>query len=203
MPQKIEDLPPNWDDIEEECQHAPLNCPWTITCENGTLAFIITSLKWTFNYDFWIRVTAYAEENPKIPKQININKHHTLLESLSEALNDYVSFPVPHLNCHQLHISGELLDFLFREDKNPKIANTHLAHPDLALDKFSGTDPDLDAEALIRLIECKINFALGTEPDATDDEHLIYLFRKKALFSSLLRGPFVEWYGSTIQDATT
>ena len=33
------------------------------------------------------------------------------------------------------------------------MANSHLAYPDLALDKFSGTDPDQDAEAFIRLIE--------------------------------------------------
>ena len=83
------------------------------------------------------------------------------------------------------------------------MANAHLAYPDLALDKFSGTDPDQDAEAFIRLIEWKINFALGTEPDEADAEHVIYLFRKKALFSSLLRGPAAEWYGSTIQDAMT
>ena len=113
MPQKIEDVPPNWDDIEEECQHVPLKCPWTITCEDGTLAFIITSLEWTFNYDFWIRVTAHPEKNPIIPKQINTDKHHPLLESLSEAPNVYVKFPEPHLNPHQLHILGELLDFLF------------------------------------------------------------------------------------------
>ena len=83
------------------------------------------------------------------------------------------------------------------------MANAHLAYPDLALDKFSGTDPDQDAESFIRLIECKINFALGTEPEAGELEHAIYLFRKKALFSSLLRGPAAEWYGSTIQDAMT
>ena len=83
------------------------------------------------------------------------------------------------------------------------MANAHLAYPDLALDKFSGTDPDQDAEAFFRLIECKINFALGTEPEAGELEHVIYLFRKKALFSSLLRGPAAEWYGSTIQDAMT
>ena len=83
------------------------------------------------------------------------------------------------------------------------MANAHLAYPDLALDKFSGTDPDQDAEAFIRLIECKINFALGTEPEAGELEHAICLFRKKALFSSLLRGPAAEWYGSTIQDAMT
>ena len=83
------------------------------------------------------------------------------------------------------------------------MANAHLVYPDLALDKFSGTDPDQDAEAFIRLIECKINFALGTEPEAAADEHVIYLFRKQALFSSMLRVPAAEWYGSTITDAMT
>ena len=83
------------------------------------------------------------------------------------------------------------------------MANAHLAYPDLALERFSGTDPDQDAEAFNRLIEWKINFALGTEPDGAADEHVIHLFKKKALFSSLLREPAAEWYGSTIQDATT
>ena len=83
------------------------------------------------------------------------------------------------------------------------MANAHLAYPDLALGEFSGTDPDQDAKAFITLIECKINFALGAEPDEADAEHVIYLLRKKALLSSLLRGPAAEWYGSTIQDATT
>ena len=79
------------------------------------------------------------------------------------------------------------------------MADAHLTYPDLALDNISGTDPDQYAEAFIRLIECNINFALGTEPDAADDEHVIYLFRKKALFSSLLRGPAAGWYASTLQ----
>ena len=83
------------------------------------------------------------------------------------------------------------------------MANAHLAYPDLALDKFSGTDPDQDAEAFIRLIEFKINFALGIEPEAGELEHVIYLFRRKALFSSLLTGPAAECYGSTFQDAMT
>ena len=64
------------------------------------------------------------------------------------------------------------------------MANTHLAFPDMALDNVSGTDPDQDAEAFIRLIECKFNFALATEPGKADAEHIVYLFRKKALFSS-------------------
>ena len=39
-----------------------------------------------------------------------------------------------------------------------------LAYPDLAVDKFSGTDPDQDAETFIQLIERKINFALEDAP---------------------------------------
>ena len=113
MPQNFGNLPPDWDSIKEECQYVPLTCPWTITCKDGTLEFIITSLEWTFNYIFWIRVTALPEGNPIISKQININKHHPLLESLSEALNDYVKMPEPHLNSLKHHILGELFDFLF------------------------------------------------------------------------------------------
>ena len=78
------------------------------------------------------------------------------------------------------------------------MANTYLAYLDLAIDKFSGTDPDQDAESFIQLIERKINFALG---DA--GELINYTFRKKALFSSLLRGPATEWYESNITIATT
>ena len=73
-----------------------------------------------------------------------------------------------------------------------------LFYPDLALDKFSGTDPDRDAEPFIRLIECKFHFDLGTEPDPADVEHVIYLFRKKTLFSSSLRAPAAECYENTI-----
>ena len=113
MPQIFENPPPKWDAIGEECQYIPLICPWTVTCKDGTLEFIITSLEWTFNYDFWIRVTAHPEGNPNNLQQINIDKHHFLLESLSEALYDYMKYSKPHLNSHQLHILGELFDFLF------------------------------------------------------------------------------------------
>ena len=64
------------------------------------------------------------------------------------------------------------------------MAATHLAYPDLALDKFSGTEPDQDAESFIQLIERKINFALGVAP-AKLDALANHNFRKKALFFSL------------------
>ena len=82
------------------------------------------------------------------------------------------------------------------------MANTHLAYPDLALDKFSGTDPDQDAESFIQIIEREINFALGDAP-ADPDGLVSYTFRKKAFFSPLLRGLGAEWYENNIESATT
>ena len=75
-------------------------------------------------------------------------------------------------------------------------------YPDLAVDKFSGTDPDQDAESFIQPIERKINFPLGDAP-ADDGELANYTFRRKAFFSSLLRGPAAEWYQNNIIIATT
>ena len=81
------------------------------------------------------------------------------------------------------------------------MANTHLAYPDLALHKFSGTDPAQDAEFFVQLIERNINFALGEAPADLDDL-VSYTFPKKALFSDLLRGPAAEWYKSNIENYT-
>ena len=82
------------------------------------------------------------------------------------------------------------------------MTNTHLAYPNLALDKFSGTDPDQDAETFVQVKERKVNFALGDAP-ADPDDLANYTFRKKALFSSLLRGPAAEWSENNIENATT
>ena len=71
------------------------------------------------------------------------------------------------------------------------MAKTHFAYPDLAIDKFYGRDPDQDAESFIQLIERKFNFALLDAP-ADAGELVNYTFRKKALFSSLLRGAAAE-----------
>ena len=130
-------------------------------------------------------MTAHPERNYNVSKQIDINQRNPLLEFLSEAIDEYEDFPEPHFNSYQLHILGELLDSLPGKDLIPTMANTHLAYPDLAIDKFSGTDPDQDAESFIQLIERKTNFALGDAPGDAG-ELANYTFRKKALFSSLL-----------------
>ena len=74
--------------------------------------------------------------------------------------------------------------------------------PDLALDTFSVNDPDQDAKLFLLTLENKINFLLRSRP--TDVAKIArYLFRKKALFSSLLRGPAAEWHADSIGDAAT
>ena len=65
------------------------------------------------------------------------------------------------------------------------MAATHLGYLDLAVDKFSDTDPDQDAESFIQLIERKIIFALGDAP-ANPDALAYYTFRKKALLITVL-----------------
>ena len=82
------------------------------------------------------------------------------------------------------------------------MAENTVSSPDLALEKFSGNDPDQDEKSFLLTVENKINFSLGSRP--TDiAEGTGYLFRKKALFSSLLRGTAAEWYADSINDAAT
>ena len=112
MPQKLDNSP--LDKIpKNECKHVPLNCPWTINSHDEALTVIITCLKWTFNYDFWIRVTVHPEGNSGISKQIDLDDHHPLLKSLSDALNLYGNFLEPHLNSFQLEILEELIEYLY------------------------------------------------------------------------------------------
>ena len=63
----------------------PAELPVDYHSENETLTVVTTCLKWTFAYNFWIKLTAHPAENPNISKQIDINKHNSLLVSLSEA----------------------------------------------------------------------------------------------------------------------
>ena len=88
MPQKLERSVTILDGIpEEECKHIPLNYLWTSTSEDTTLTIIVTCLNWTFKYDFCVGVTAYPLGAPNVTKQIDLDDHHPLLRSLTDALN--------------------------------------------------------------------------------------------------------------------
>ena len=113
MPQKFESSITHLDELpEEECKHIPLNCIWPITSQDTNLTVIITCLKWTFKFEFCVRVTAYPLGAPNIPEQIDLDDHHPLLRSLSDPLHLYEAFPEPHLNSHQLEILEDLMEYL-------------------------------------------------------------------------------------------
>ena len=113
MPQKFESLITNLVEIpEEECKHIPLTCLWPITSKDAILTVIITCLKWSFNYDFCVRVTAYPLGAAKVSRQIDIDDHHPLLRSLTDAFNLYEVFPEPPLNPYQLEVLEELREYL-------------------------------------------------------------------------------------------
>ena len=67
------------------------------------------------DFQLWLldKSDCHPEGNPNISKQIDFIKHNPLLQSLSEALNDYEDFLEPQLNPYELHILGKLLDSLF------------------------------------------------------------------------------------------
>ena len=128
MPKKIESSITHLDELPEEgCKHIPLNCIWPITSQDTKLTVIITCLKWTFIFEFCVRVTAYQLGAPNISKQIDLDDHHPLLRSLTDALHLFEGFPEPLLNSHQLEHLEELMEYLhfkFQKIKCHKISRT-------------------------------------------------------------------------------
>ena len=62
-----------------------------------------------------------------------------------------------------------------------KLAASHLAYPDIALDAFSGTDRDQVAKCFVQLLQRQYSFAVVDSPG--DAEQLAkYTFRKRVLF---------------------
>ena len=104
MLKKIESSITHLDKLpEEECKHVPLNCIWPITSHYTSLTVIITCLKWTSNLGFCVRVTAYQLGAPNNSKQTNLDDHHPLLRSLTDALHLYEAFP----NLFQIPINSK------------------------------------------------------------------------------------------------
>ena len=113
MPKKSESSITHLDELpEEECKHIPLNCIWPITSQDTNQTVIITCLKWTFNIEFCVRVTAYQLGAPNFSKQIDLDDHHLLPRSLTDALHLYEAFREPHIISHQLENLEELMEYL-------------------------------------------------------------------------------------------
>ena len=69
-----------------------------------------------------------------------------------------------------------------------------IAYPNLALEKFTGLDPNENARNFLDIVEKKIAFSLGTRPADAGGDQDAYDNRQRALFGSILRGPAAQWY---------
>ena len=94
----------------DEIQH--FNCLWTITTHNKSITVNIIYLKWTFKYNFWIRVEIHPQGNPKVFQLLDIDELHPLFKFLATALLNYYEFLEPNLTEFQLHVNGEVMDHL-------------------------------------------------------------------------------------------
>ena len=114
MPHPINQNSAVWNTLGDDgVDEIPLfNCPWTITTSNESITVNIIYLKWTFNYDFWIRVEIHPRGIPTAFQLLDIDELHPLFKSLAMALLNYYEFPEPHLTDFQLHVYGELMDHL-------------------------------------------------------------------------------------------
>ena len=70
---------------------------------------------------------------------------------------------------------------------------------DVVMEKFSCTEPGDDADAFVKQVEHTIEVTLGQLP-APGTHRENYLFRQRALFASLPRGPAAEWYAANINE---
>ena len=75
------------DDGFDEIQ--PFNCSWAITTINEIFTGNIIYLKWTFIFDFWIRVEIPQQRSPTASQLLEIDEPHPLLKSVATALLNY------------------------------------------------------------------------------------------------------------------
>ena len=93
-----------------------------------------------------------------------------------------------------LEFLEEVTEYLSLKFEQKPMVATHLDYPDIALDKYSVTHSDQDAEPFTRLIEPKNKFALADGP-ANPDALANYTFCKKSLF--LLKLPLLSGIKAT------
>ena len=69
-----------------------------------------------------------------------------------------------------------------------------VAYPDLALETFTGLDPNVDAKYFLDMVEKTIAFSLGTRPEDAIGDLDTHDNRQRAQFGSILRGPAAQCY---------
>ena len=96
---------------ENKIEEIDLNCPWTITVPSGASHdFMITKLKWSFEYPFWLTACIYPIENPAKLIILDIKREPLAFAKLFFTLTLNKKYPEPHLSQHDIHTLRELMD---------------------------------------------------------------------------------------------
>ena len=83
---------------ENKIEEIELNCPWTITAPSGSSHdFMITKLRWPFDYPFWLTASIYPIEDPAKPIILDIERGSLAFAKLFITLILYKKYPEPHL----------------------------------------------------------------------------------------------------------
>ena len=113
MPRENKKAPLLWSIVrsngENEIDKILFNRSWTITSEDKSLPKVLSQVKWTFNDDFWIRVTTHPKANPNISQQLDRSNHHPFLKPQHDAHLENYDLPEPQLNNPQLQFYGSFI----------------------------------------------------------------------------------------------
>ena len=96
---------------EKKVEAIEFNCPWDSTVPSGAnLDFMITKLRWSFEYTFCLTASIYPIENPAKPIILDIKRETLAFAKLFITLTLYKKYPEPHLTQHDIHTLRELMD---------------------------------------------------------------------------------------------
>ena len=101
------------DDIydEKKIEETELICPWTTTVPSGASHdFMITKLRWSLEYPFWLIASIYPIENPAKPIILDIKSQTLAFAKLFITLTVYQKYREPHLTQHDIQTLRELMD---------------------------------------------------------------------------------------------
>ena len=71
---------------------------------------MITKLRWSFEYPFWLTVSIYPIENPAKAIMLDKKRETLAFAKLFITLTLYKRYPEPHLTQHDIHTLRELMD---------------------------------------------------------------------------------------------
>ena len=96
---------------ENKIEEIELTCPWTITLPSGASHdFMITKLRWSFQYPSWLTASIYPIENPSKPIILYFKRETVAFAKLFFTLTLYKRYPEQHLTQHDIHTLRELMD---------------------------------------------------------------------------------------------